>query len=147
MRNMNVTKATEAAEHTSIPPEPGQLQQSTQEAATCSASNSVGHGLTANANEMNERLRARENEASSRRVACNQCRGRKVRCDRVYPACGRCSKMGHSCIYAAPSAPHITKLDLARLLQSLHTRLGPLCPILAGATFGSGEVLMLLTSE
>ncbi|KAL4793685.1 C6 transcription factor [Aspergillus venezuelensis] len=32
-------------------------------------------------------------------VACEECRGRKVRCDGVQPACGQCITRGEQCIY------------------------------------------------
>lgn len=59
-----------------------------------------------------------------KRLACNPCRGRKVRCDRGQPACGRCAKMGLGCRYAGPSKPSITKADLTTLLLDIRSRLG-----------------------
>ncbi|KAL4936435.1 hypothetical protein BDV06DRAFT_233421 [Aspergillus oleicola] len=32
-------------------------------------------------------------------VACDQCRGRKVRCDGVQPVCGHCTARGEKCLY------------------------------------------------
>lgn len=63
---------------------------------------------------------------STKRLACNACRGRKVRCDRQQPKCGRCKRVGDHCIYSGPSKPSVSKLDLSRILLTLHDRLGGL---------------------
>ncbi|KAI2617409.1 fungal-specific transcription factor domain-containing protein [Hypoxylon sp. NC1633] len=62
-------------------------------------------------------------EPSAKRLACNPCRDRKVRCDRQHPTCGRCAKLGNNCIYSSPSKQTVSKLDLSRLLLTLHSRL------------------------
>lgn len=56
-----------------------------------------------------------------RRTTCNLCRERKVRCDRVKPACGRCKRMNQTCTYSSSSGD--TAL-INSVLQSLHSRLG-----------------------
>lgn len=63
-------------------------------------------------------------EASAKRLACNPCRDRKVRCDRQHPTCGRCTKLGNNCVYSSPSKQTVSKVDLSRLLLTLHNRLG-----------------------
>ncbi|KAI1381395.1 fungal-specific transcription factor domain-containing protein [Hypoxylon crocopeplum] len=62
-------------------------------------------------------------EPSAKRLACNPCRDRKVRCDRQHPTCGRCAKLGNNCVYSSPSKQTVSKLDLSRLLLTLHSRL------------------------
>ncbi|KAI1503394.1 fungal-specific transcription factor domain-containing protein [Biscogniauxia marginata] len=64
------------------------------------------------------------NETTTKKLACNPCRDRKVRCDREQPTCSRCSKLGLECIYSSPSRQPISKSDLTRLLLSLHDRVG-----------------------
>lgn len=34
-----------------------------------------------------------------RRIACQRCRGRKVKCDNSRPSCGSCVESGRECIY------------------------------------------------
>ncbi|OBT72838.1 hypothetical protein VF21_08307 [Pseudogymnoascus sp. 05NY08] len=34
-----------------------------------------------------------------RRIACQRCRGRKVKCDNVRPSCGSCVESGRECVY------------------------------------------------
>ncbi|OBT86994.1 hypothetical protein VE02_04598 [Pseudogymnoascus sp. 03VT05] len=34
-----------------------------------------------------------------RRIACQRCRGRKVKCDNVRPSCGSCVESGKQCVY------------------------------------------------
>ena len=69
---------------------------------------------------------ARPAETPAKRLACNPCRGRKVRCDRQQPTCGRCARVGDQCVYSGPSKQSVSKLDLSRLLLTLHDRLGGL---------------------
>ncbi|ORY69607.1 fungal-specific transcription factor domain-containing protein [Pseudomassariella vexata] len=64
-----------------------------------------------------------ETSTSAKRLACNQCRERKVRCDRQQPQCSRCAKVGSSCHYSSPSKQTISKSDLSRLLFTMHSRL------------------------
>ena len=63
-------------------------------------------------------------ETPSKKLACDGCRDRKVRCDRGHPACARCSRLGQSCLYSGPSKPAVTKVDLSRILTTLVNRLG-----------------------
>uniref|UniRef100_A0A093UMJ9 Putative transcriptional regulatory protein n=1 Tax=Talaromyces marneffei PM1 TaxID=1077442 RepID=A0A093UMJ9_TALMA len=62
-------------------------------------------------------------DQTSRRTACDKCRGRKVRCDQVHPVCGRCQSLGHKCEYTAHRRPETTKPDLSQALLTLHERL------------------------
>ncbi|GAM40952.1 hypothetical protein TCE0_041f13698 [Talaromyces pinophilus] len=62
-------------------------------------------------------------DQSSRRIACDICRGRKVRCDRVHPVCGRCRKLGHKCGYTAHRKPDTVKPNISQALITLHERL------------------------
>ncbi|KAI0442996.1 hypothetical protein F4803DRAFT_517080 [Xylaria telfairii] len=64
------------------------------------------------------------NGTTTKKLACNTCRDRKVRCDRDQPTCSRCSKLGLECNYSSPSAQSISKADLSRLLLALHDRVG-----------------------
>ena len=67
-------------------------------------------------------------DQSSRRIACDICRGRKVRCDRVHPVCGRCRKLGHKCGYTAHRKPDTVKPNISQALITLHERLGKAHP-------------------
>lgn len=61
--------------------------------------------------------------SSLRRLACDACRARKVRCDRQDPPCSRCAKMGVTCHYSGRSKPTPSKMDLSRFLITLNNRL------------------------
>ena len=39
------------------------------------------------------------NGATARRNACAVCRKQKLRCDGTEPACSRCARIGHRCVY------------------------------------------------
>ncbi|KAI0529972.1 fungal-specific transcription factor domain-containing protein [Xylaria digitata] len=66
----------------------------------------------------------REHHSSGKeKQPCNSCRGRKVRCDRHHPTCGRSARLGTNCTYESPSKPSISKSDLPHLLYQLHSRL------------------------
>jgi hypothetical protein len=67
---------------------------------------------------------ASANAANLKRLACNPCRERKVRCDRRQPKCGRCAKIDGSCHYSSPSKHALSKSELSRILIALHGRLG-----------------------
>ncbi|QGA22083.1 hypothetical protein EYB26_009797 [Talaromyces marneffei] len=73
--------------------------------------------------EENRVSRPSSRDQSSRRIACDICRGRKVRCDRVHPVCGRCRKLGHKCGYTAHRKPDTVKPNISQALISLHERL------------------------
>ncbi|KAK0726004.1 hypothetical protein B0H67DRAFT_551427 [Lasiosphaeris hirsuta] len=64
-----------------------------------------------------------DTSSNAKRLACNPCRERKVRCDRRQPQCGRCAKMEASCHYSSPSKHAMSKSDLSRMLIALHGRL------------------------
>ncbi|PHH59138.1 hypothetical protein CDD81_3696 [Ophiocordyceps australis] len=67
---------------------------------------------------------AEESSSSSlRRLACDACRARKVRCDRQDPPCSRCAKVGNTCRYSSRSKPTPSKMDLSRFLVTLNNRL------------------------
>ena len=59
-----------------------------------------------------------------KRLACDACRDRKVRCDRQHPTCSRCARLGHSCNYSGPSKQAASKVDWSQLIMTLHSRLG-----------------------
>ncbi|KAL8971657.1 MAG: hypothetical protein Q9183_000946 [Haloplaca sp. 2 TL-2023] len=60
---------------------------------------------------------------SGRRLACDNCRERKVRCNREQPICGRCANLGHECRYTTPAKQSTSQTDVSRLLLTLHSRL------------------------
>ncbi|KAK9319647.1 fungal-specific transcription factor domain-containing protein [Lipomyces orientalis] len=63
-----------------------------------------------------------ENQAIS--LSCTICKQRKVRCDRVRPACGWCTKNGVLCVYAEKRKPGIKAgfgRDLIERLERLET--------------------------
>jgi len=60
----------------------------------------------------------------ARRIACDVCRERKIRCDRGQPQCGRCGRLGHRCRYTASKRQEAFKLDVPQVLLTLHARLG-----------------------
>ena len=59
-----------------------------------------------------------------KRLACDSCRDRKVRCSREETACSRCAKVGNTCRYSSRSKPTSAKMDLSRFLMTLNNRLG-----------------------
>ncbi|KAL6861998.1 fungal-specific transcription factor domain-containing protein [Trichoderma novae-zelandiae] len=61
--------------------------------------------------------------SSLRRLACDACRARKVRCDRQDPPCSRCAKVGVTCRYSSRSKPTPSKMDLSKFLVTLNNRL------------------------
>ncbi|KEY75130.1 hypothetical protein S7711_01582 [Stachybotrys chartarum IBT 7711] len=58
-----------------------------------------------------------------KRLACEACRYRKIRCDRQHPTCGRCAKMGNACRYSLRSKSTPSKTDLSRYLLAMSQRL------------------------
>ncbi|KAJ8098519.1 fungal-specific transcription factor domain-containing protein [Lipomyces tetrasporus] len=63
-----------------------------------------------------------ENQGIS--LSCTICKQRKVRCDRVRPACGWCTKSGVSCVYAEKRKPGMKAgfgRDLIERLERLET--------------------------
>lgn len=62
-------------------------------------------------------------EQSFKRIACDICRGRKVRCDRIHPVCGRCQRLGHKCEYTTHRKPDAVKPNICHTLDVLNERL------------------------
>ena len=76
------------------------------------------------ANGTNPRpLPATTTGGSGKRLACDNCRERKVRCNREQPLCGRCARLGHNCRYTTPGKQNPSPTDMAQLLLSLNSRL------------------------
>lgn len=66
---------------------------------------------------------AKPKTGSAKRLACDNCRERKVRCNREQPVCGRCARLGHNCQYTTPARQNSSHSDVSRLLLTLHSRL------------------------
>lgn len=49
------------------------------------------------ADEILKRLRSRASDSKEGVAACDYCRKRKIRCDRVKPTCGKCLSLGKQC--------------------------------------------------
>ncbi|PKY04375.1 hypothetical protein P168DRAFT_343864 [Aspergillus campestris IBT 28561] len=60
---------------------------------------------------------------TSRRLACDICRERKVRCDRGVLKCGRCARLGYDCNYQGRKRHRAAQADMPRQLSELQTRL------------------------
>src|SRR5450432_1296230 len=54
-------------------------------------------------------------------ISCAQCRRRKLKCDRVKPCCGTCSRLQHQCVYPEGRMKSTTK---RRNVKDLEARLG-----------------------
>lgn len=76
-----------------------------------------------------------EKRASKKRkvLSCYACRNRKMKCDRVYPVCGRCQKTGRAdqCTYD----PRLIE-DLQHVNGDGHTAGGPGAPHLQDSHYG-----------
>ncbi|KAK8046378.1 hypothetical protein PG996_014442 [Apiospora saccharicola] len=59
----------------------------------------------------------------SGRLACDTCRERKVACNRDYPRCGRCARLGNPCSYRGRARYRESQADLPRQLKQLQERL------------------------
>lgn len=57
------------------------------------------------------------------RLACDTCRERKVACNRDYPRCGRCARLGNPCSYRGRARYRDSQADLPRQLKQLQDRL------------------------
>ena len=55
--------------------------------------------------------------------ACSECKARKLRCDRLKPACGRCSKNGETCRYPTSRKRPVYNLQPKPKLSELEERL------------------------
>jgi hypothetical protein len=62
-------------------------------------------------------------KAAMRRLACEACRDRKIRCDRQHPTCGRCARMRNPCRYSTRSKSTLSNTDLSRYLLEMTQRL------------------------
>ncbi|KFX97854.1 hypothetical protein O988_04642, partial [Pseudogymnoascus sp. VKM F-3808] len=69
-----------------------------------------------------------------RRIACQRCRGRKVKCDNGRPSCGSCVESGRQCIYVDNGREKSPEVAIPPLLMRR------LDQILAGVE-GIGKVL------
>ena len=76
-----------------------------------------------------ERPAGTSTNTSLKRLACDDCRERKVRCDRQHPSCGRCARLGNNCNYSGPSKQAALKVDWPQLLLTLHSRLSEFLPL------------------
>jgi hypothetical protein len=54
-------------------------------------------------------------------ISCTQCRRRKLKCDRVKPSCGTCSRLRHQCVYPEGRMKSTMK---RRNVKDLEARLG-----------------------
>ena len=54
------------------------------------------HGSTPLENQELERAEQPGKKRKRKTLACYDCRRRKLKCDRIYPACGRCVRAGHA---------------------------------------------------
>ncbi|KAI0017752.1 fungal-specific transcription factor domain-containing protein [Xylariomycetidae sp. FL0641] len=70
-----------------------------------------------------EKLASAPSSSSLKRLACDFCRERKIKCGREQPTCARCAKAGSPCHYSTRSRPTPTKTDLSRLLIAFNDRL------------------------
>lgn len=82
-----------------------------------------GPSDNANANGSRSSPAALTKTGSGKRLACDNCRERKVRCNREQPRCGRCARLGHNCKYTKPAKQHPSQVDMSKLLLTLHSRL------------------------
>jgi hypothetical protein len=60
-------------------------------------------------------------QATSEPLACSSCRSRKLKCDRLKPACTRCAKVKNDCVYPESRRKPAFK---RRNVRELETRLG-----------------------
>ncbi|KAL2016074.1 hypothetical protein VTK56DRAFT_4281 [Thermocarpiscus australiensis] len=60
---------------------------------------------------------------ATKRLACESCRDRKIRCDRQHPTCGRCARMRNTCRYSTRSKSTLSNSDLSRYLVEMSQRL------------------------
>lgn len=81
--------------------------------------------------EIKEKSPGAPANSSMRRLACDACRDRKVRCGREDPTCSRCVKVGNNCHYSSRSKPASTKMNLPRFLMTLNNRLSKSTSLLA----------------
>lgn len=63
-------------------------------------------------------------------LACEECRRRKARCDRVRPRCGICAETGQDCVVVEKRPPRGPKKGQ---MQELRSRLGKLQASTSGA--------------
>ncbi|KAH9906348.1 hypothetical protein F4778DRAFT_725527 [Xylariomycetidae sp. FL2044] len=91
----------------------------------------------------NKNRKAAEKDGPSR-LTCENCRDRKVKCDRQYPACNRCSRLGYRCSYR-DRVSHRTAQ--AAVIQQLEERVREAEARLALHSAGSAESSSLHSSQ
>ncbi|KAF2758616.1 hypothetical protein EJ05DRAFT_500136 [Pseudovirgaria hyperparasitica] len=80
----------------------------------------------------------RHAKRSPKRLTCVPCRERKVRCDRAFPKCGRCSHLGHNGVYRPRSSNRANQVALISQLQERMSQAEARLALRAyGASFGS----------
>jgi hypothetical protein len=62
--------------------------------------------------------------SAAKRLACDQCRQRKVKCNKEYPQCSRCAKVDIGCTYSTRKKTSPEKMGLSHFLLTLNSRLG-----------------------
>ncbi|TVY85294.1 Depudecin biosynthesis cluster-specific transcription activator [Lachnellula suecica] len=93
---------------------------------TIAANNAISSSSNTEPQARNDGQEGNRDDAVSttaKRLACDGCRERKVRCDKQHPKCRRCARLGHNCKYSGPSKQTMLKNDLSRMLMTLHGRL------------------------
>ncbi|KAF7524692.1 hypothetical protein G7054_g11329 [Neopestalotiopsis clavispora] len=61
--------------------------------------------------------------SAAKRLACDQCRQRKVKCNKEYPQCSRCAKVDIGCTYSTRKKTSPEKMGLSHFLLTLNSRL------------------------
>ncbi|KAJ5032935.1 uncharacterized protein L3040_009524 [Drepanopeziza brunnea f. sp. 'multigermtubi'] len=72
------------------------------------------------------------------RLSCDNCRRRKVKCDRGLPACSLCAKLKHACIYSVARKKPVRRMkymELEERLESMERVLVDRKPSDAGSDF------------
>ncbi|KAK3361325.1 hypothetical protein B0T24DRAFT_642968 [Lasiosphaeria ovina] len=75
--------------------------------------------------EGNKAQRDKENTARKalKRLSCETCRTRKIRCDRQHPICGRCARLGDECCYLDRAKAPMSKTEMLVCLDAMNRRL------------------------
>ena len=91
--------------------------------------------------EIKEKSSEASANTSLKRLACDVCRDRKVKCGREHPTCNRCAKVGNMCRYSSRSKPVSTKPNLSHLLMTLNKRLSQSFSLLAFTVPGPSPLM------